>query len=459
MDEEKNNAAAGGTRRWTDVPFAIAFYIHFALFLLAATYSVLKGYYSVKEEALGVLRQIYVGVVARQTSVAVVTSLLLTMLLHVGIGLDATFMLHFVSVLAIVTLSAVSAALWWWYGFSALLLKLVFTFLSLLCLSTYLSHLRGIRVSGQLLRLVNIGSRRYPSLVGALAISTLIAHLYAIIANLTIRGVRVFFQENVLVVVTIPWLVFLVALYWAFSIYLTSQVILNTFRTVVAGVFIQDYHRQPDDPIPAPVFRLLRSSLSTQIGSIVYGSTLVMPISYVRSLYGKVTGFFRITGDPTIQVGQRTLDFAARRFNYFAFNEVAEGGKPYREAAPQTWDSVMNSEARRILDDLYVGDFSLTSSLFIGVMAATADTGARVLIEGYEVGACTGSFLGSLVLGMVIPELYLRIMDAGTVALMVCLAQDPASLEPCNPNLYGIIAEQYPEALPTKGAVNGQPMD
>jgi hypothetical protein len=422
---------------WNDLKWAIIFYLHFGLFMAAAAYSIIRGSYSLERVTTDVFDELRYAVTATQTGIVIIVSLILTGAMYLLLRAVPVFLMHGVSV-ATVLIFAVWAVQETF--FTSWFAGLVYAIVTGIFLTIYLVNLKNIRLTAELVHMVSRVTHRYPSLLTALALTTLIGHLYAVVASLTRAGLNVIINESFG-----PLAVF-IGIYIGLSVWWTAQVVLNILRTVVAGVFAHAYDVGPKQPAENPMPSLLRRVFTTAFGSVCLGSTLVFPIIWTRSIICKIIKIGHITWKTMLNI-RGFFSWAARSFNYFAFNHVAMYDQSYFKAAHCTWDTVQANGVDVIMGDAYMTEFSFFACMLIAVIAAYVDMLVKVFYWNLKWSMCARSFGVAVGLGFVIPGLFFDMIQSGAVATCVCVADDPDGLQISNPELYKIIAEKYPQVL------------
>lgn len=457
--------AATGTGKGSMVPnanayhdklAAILFYLQFALFLMGATYCIIEGRLSLQDEAAKIFRGVLISVVAWHTGIIFCVSFVLTLLVHYAIKLAPRQMMHFSSVAAWLlacTFSLLTAI------YISIIVGFLYGLLSMIIIVVYVRNIKHIDLSGSLLELVSQTAHQHPSLVLMLVASTLGAQFYASIAALSVWGIFTMMPKSIGIILGN------VAFMLTLSVFWTAQVTLNLLRTIVSGVYGLDYERRPEErDTSSTTLRMIQVAYGRGFGSICLGSTLVWLVSTIRFIFCKIQEFSPVKS-PELDRLVIVLDGWARNFNYMAFTHVALRHQPYRRAANETWDRVRGTGVIAIMGDLYVGEFITFVGFTIAFIAAFTDMAIKYVYFGAEIEGLLKSFIGSILLGLVIPELYFMLIDAGTTATLICFADDPSVLQRLHPQLYDVIKTRYPQVhspLPTikeeveEGEANGK---
>lgn len=422
---------------------AILFYSQFVLFLLGATYCIIHGRLSLQDEAAKMFRSILISVLAWNTGIIFSVSFILTLIAHYAIKLAPGTMMHLSSILAwilaccfsLLTVIYVNVIVGGLYGL-----------LSMIIIIVYVRNIKHIDLSSSILELVSHTAHGHPSLIAMLLVSTLGAQFYASIAALSVWGIFLMMPKSVGVILGNLAFLLTVSVFW------TAQVTLNLLRTIVSGVYGKDHGKRPEEPShTSTTLQMMQVAYGRGFGSICLGSTLVWIVSTIRFIFCKVQEFSPVES-PELDKLVVILDGWARNFNYMAFTHVAIRRQSYLQAANETWDRVRSTGVIEVMSDLYVGEFITFLSFTIAFTAAFADLAIKHVYFDSKVEDLLKSFIGSIILGLVIPELYLMLIDAGTTATLICFADNPSGLQRARPSLYEVIKKRYPQLhspLPT----------
>jgi len=138
-------------------------------------------------------------------------------------------------------------------------------------------------------------------------------------------------------------------------------------------------------------------------------------------------------------------------FNTYAFCQVAIYGKPFCDAAKDTWQMFQTHGIDAIINDCIVHRVIVICVILGGLLSA----GFSYLIcwniiNSYypiPVIACViGLFLGFFVLCIV-----LQVIESGIVTIFVCFAMEPGALNANAPELYNKLRESYNAIFTTYG--------
>jgi hypothetical protein len=391
----------------------------------------------------------WITLIAYHTGIIVVMSCTLTIIGHFLIRQFPRGMLHLVNLGLVVTFASWATLV----GiYSTIFGGVIYGIVGFIILIIYVCNLRDVEITTALLVQVNHFAQKYHSLFWLVVFTAILAHVYSSLAGLAIGALFG------LLGLRYATLTLGIGVYYLFSLWWTAQVILNFMRTVVAGTVGIDYERRHRKHLKLSEDSDLSNGVPSQktvwhsclmaaksFGGICYGSLLVSPVSLVRGLFGTALQLSHIRSEPLMNT-KETLDKAGRNFNKYAFSHVALYGTPYHAAANETWDLMVSSAVGQVADDASIGSFVLFSSTLVALLSAFADVAFRILVYDAKLSECMIGFLGYFLLALIIPELYLKIIEAGNVALLVCLADEPQKLPPGS-QLRTVITAKYPRVL------------
>jgi hypothetical protein len=219
----------------------------------------------------------------------------------------------------------------------------------------------------------------------------------------------------------------------------TQQVISNYLRTVTAAVFTHFLTNPPTDvnakPLPI-TWRLARKALVKGMNSICMGSSLVLPISLIRTVFYSLTGF---------STKVKVLSGQARNYNYFAFNRIAESHISFREASNLTWDHMYQSGIIQVYDGNYIGLTVTLVFVSVAMLVSLGEILAHVLILHKGWDFVKRSMMKELLVNSIYLTYVFMVIEAGMLATLVVLAENPAAVRRRCPNMYNSIIKTYPQ--------------
>ncbi|KAJ2493251.1 putative choline transporter, neither null mutation nor overexpression affects choline transport [Coemansia sp. RSA 2050] len=247
-------------------------------------------------------------------------------------------------------------------------------------------------------------------------------------------------------------------IYMVFSFYWTSSVILNVLHTTISGTFATYYFFEGAPggyPTKHVTLSSLKRSTTNSFGSICFGSLIVALIQTVRAILRAIRG----QGDDSIVVQLIAccvdcilgcIEGLVRFFNKYAYIEVAIYGKPFTQAARDTWSLIKDRGVDALINDCLIGNvLQMGAFLCAAVVALVAWLYITITKPEYN---STGSYtapiiLSAFIIAMSMFMVLLKCIDSGAATTFVCLAEDPEALQRNNPELYRMVRETYPHVV------------
>ena len=254
---------------------------------------------------------------------------------------------------------------------------------------------------------------------------------YIAFVALTAIAVSFKLQDSGLLLITIIFLLF--------SIFWTAQVALNTVHVIIAGVVGTFYfvHETGAPRLRHPTASAAKRALTTSFGSICFGSLFVAVIQLIKALlqYTRQNSrnFVFMCADCLLGLIENLI----RYFNKYAFTEVAIYGKPYVEAAKDTWQLVQSSGI-----DILVNDNILGYVFAIACLVTALVTGVcGFLINGWHSPAWSPAelffmIITSIFIGLISMSIVAETINSAVSSIIVCYCEDPAALKRTKPELF-----------------------
>lgn len=310
-------------------------------------------------------------------------------------------------------------------------LGLLITGLAAIVLITYYRSRRQYNMSSALVALITSAEDSNPALYSVLIASALIAYYYwlfvcaggvSVLEGLDSRGYP-------------GWFIYILLAYLIFSYFWTMQVLLLVDRTIVATTFGQYFQTDPHHK-KLTILQIVRLAFTRSMGSICYGSFLVLPVTHFR-WYAQV-----LLGLP---YNTSFLAPPARNYNYYAFNNLILRRQPYREAAHQAWDDILKTGVSQIVQGSCVSQMLMMCSFSIALITAfLSSLVLKAISPNFTFfAAFTRSLFPTFVTGYGISVCLFKILDAGTTAIFVVLAQDPEGIRRKHPRMFEAISSYY----------------
>lgn len=250
--------------------------------------------------------------------------------------------------------------------------------------------------------------------------------------------------------------------YATFAFIWISQVVGNVILTTLAGGIFGGWYyygpRQGDSGLPrrASLGAFIRST-TLSLGSIAFGSLIVTILELIRIAAQMFHNAQMQDGDLIGQILSccavcliSCVSGLVQFFNKYAYIEIALYGKPYIQAAKDTWGLMKDRGIDALINDSLVGSVIMWGSYLNGFLCglfaylylrftnppynADGDYSAPIILYAFLMGIMMGSTLGSVI-------------DAGVSTIFVGLGEDPQVLAQRSPGLFDMIAEKYPHVL------------
>lgn len=310
--------------------------------------------------------------------------------------------------------------------------------LTLLCLYFWRSR---IPFSAVLLQTVVDVLKQYPSVYGLQGLGFIVNMAYAALAVFMTIGVNEAQASNVLSNESAN----AYSLYIFFSFAWSAQLFRNIVHTSVAGLMATFYFLHSNvSRVPSPVWRSFSRSMTTSFGSIAFGSLIVAVIQTLRYLVrgGRREGESNIVSvifDCLLGI----VEALAEYFNYYAYIQVAIYGKPYIQAAKDTFQLIKRSGIEAIINDSLIDTVLMVTTLAISIFAGVSTLLILLILGAHPIVAIVLGLV-ALILGATAASITFQTISSAVSATFVCLAEDPAALQLTKPELYATIAATYP---------------
>lgn len=421
---------------WRDLWAAILFYLHFAGFIGISIYAFVNFRHvnwNPSQPSLGTSGN-FTSLVLICLAATAIISVGLTVLSLGGMKRAPERMIHISFIGNIIwtsMLCILSFVLGNWLG--GILLAIPAVLITIF----YIMARNRIPFSAIILRTVIDGLRAYPNMLSVTGGSVVVSLIYAVYMSFTLGclgALHEYGKDE-----SAKWM----ALYCAFSVFWSSQVLKNTVQTTIAGVYATFYFLHgTGQMIVNPVAQSLRRSLSYSFGSICFGSLIVALIQMLRFVLDLARDRDSIAGvilDCLLGIIQGLVEY----FNYYAYTQIAIYGKPYIQAAKDTWSLIKSRGIDAVVNDSLIGTCTGMVSLGIGLISGAVVFAilAFIYAESTEISISIAILMG--LLSTMIPFVAFVIVEAGATTTFVCLAEDPASLQRTKPELYNAIMQKY----------------
>jgi len=220
------------------------------------------------------------------------------------------------------------------------------------------------------------------------------------------------------------------------SLYWTSQVIGNTVHLTCAGTFASWYFLGGKNNMQRnPTFQSLKRATTTSFGSVCFGSLLIAIVQALRSSNNR-------RGNGFAYCILSCIEQMIRYFNRYAFTQIAIYGKTYCQAAKDTFNLLVQHGVDAIMNDTIIGKvmgiITFLSALICGCLGGiSAFLDPQLNNVLFIILLSFGGFL----IGVILVNQVLFVIDSGVTTIFVCFAEDPQVLCNSYPDLYQVLRE------------------
>ncbi|KAF9581658.1 putative choline transporter, neither null mutation nor overexpression affects choline transport [Lunasporangiospora selenospora] len=376
----------------------------------------------------------YFVLIQRHTSLLVKTSFFFSAGLTIGMGM----------------LTIISGSIFW---------GALYTFLGFMVLFLYKYWAKRIPLAVQLLQTVTSVTRKYP---GTLAIAWSTLWIFSLTVNF-----NVFQRSSNCRVVDSPDgksrmvcennQLYIVMIYLNFVMFWNSEIIKNIVHVTISGVFgVYYFFEGSASGAPSsPTLGAAKRAVTTSFGSICFGSLLIALLQTLRYVLNSLRSdsddglmaFLAMCASCILSCLEGLFEI----FNKFAFTQVAIYGKPFVQAAKDTWEMIKDRGVDAIVNDSLVGNVLAMGTLMIGILSGLYGyLFIKVVQPSFydkedETLVVFGVIFVEFILGVVMMSVPNNVLDSGVTTTFVALAEDPQTLYRTKPDLYNAIIQDYPE--------------
>ncbi|RDB16947.1 Protein PNS1 [Hypsizygus marmoreus] len=244
-----------------------------------------------------------------------------------------------------------------------------------------------------------------------------------------------------------------------FSFLWTSQVVKNVaLATMAGGPFGSWYYFGPRElgEMPKhPTASAFGRASTLSLGSIAFGSLIVTLLELLRMLLEMARNNANADGHPVeaclaccaacfVGLIERMVEY----FNRYAYIEIALYGKPYIQAAKDTWRLFKDRGIDALINDSLVGMTMTWGAYVVGLLSSLfAYLYLRITAPSYNAdGDYTAPILlFAFLIGLQCSLTLSSAIEAGVSTIFVGLGEDPQVLAIRAPELFGMIAVTYPQ--------------
>eukprot|EP00033_Pygsuia_biforma_P002008 GCRY01002233.1.p1 GENE.GCRY01002233.1~~GCRY01002233.1.p1 ORF type:complete len:512 (-),score=116.93 GCRY01002233.1:111-1646(-) len=282
---------------------------------------------------------------------------------------------------------------------------------------------------------------KYPATVVVQYLALAVEIVFIVFWAFSLREANRFYSETSRHI----WIAFLV-----FSFYWTCQVINTVVHTTSCGVFGTWYFLvNPNAIAPSnPTLKSLKRATTWSFGSVCFGSLLIAIVRCVRALASYARQMARERGHAVLMIFAlcilcivRCFEDLLEYFNTYAFVQVAVYGKPFMQAARDTWTLAKERGVDALINDNLIGGVILLGAIIGGLVTAFL---GFVLSHNHlpSVWVFIMTFVG-LFIGLVFTLLTMAVLNSAVATIFVCFAENPECLAQNQPETYTLFVETY----------------
>ncbi|KAI6040322.1 plasma-membrane choline transporter-domain-containing protein [Pisolithus marmoratus] len=249
--------------------------------------------------------------------------------------------------------------------------------------------------------------------------------------------------------------------YSVFSYLWTSQVIGNVaLATLAGGPYGCWYYFGPRDlgQMPKhPTLSAFARASTLSLGSIAFGSLIVTILELIRLILNAARNNASQEGSPIeaclaccAELFVGCIESLVQYFNRYAYIEIALYGKPYLQAAKDTFNIFRDRGIDALVNDSLVGTTLMFGAYVVGLLCSLfAYLYLRFTHPSYNAqGQYTAPVvLFAFLIGLQCSLTLSSAIEAGVSTIFVGLGQDPQVLAVRAPPLFAMIAERYPRVV------------
>ncbi|KAK9762954.1 Protein PNS1 [Basidiobolus ranarum] len=252
-----------------------------------------------------------------------------------------------------------------------------------------------------------------------------------------------------------PAKLIIVLIYCCFSLYWTTQLLKDLVHVTVSGVFASYYFFYGTPQAEAsPTPSSLKRACTTSFGSVAFGSLIIAVFRTVRAILRQImndpdNGFIAFLAC-CIQCLLSWIEGMVEYFNHYAFTQVAIYGKPYCQAAKDTWRLIQDRGIEAIINDSLIGNVLTMGGLLVATVTSII-TYVFIQVFKPEINGnadfTTVFIFFGFIVGFSLFALVGEVIQSGTATTFVCLAEDPEALQRSQPELFEQIRRTYPQVV------------
>jgi len=333
-------------------------------------------------------------------------------------------------------------------------IMLLFAIVYALC---YFFWRKRIPFAKVMLKTVTAVTRKYPATIVVGFLGCVVASIWYCIISVTLVGALSYFQKES------EGVAYVVYVFIIFSFYFSSQVINNTVHVTISGVFATYYFRGVNEPgtnkievdVKNPTIKSFKRAMTTSFGSICFGSLIIAVIQTLEFLAREMKRNAADDNNVALAIIACCLECILscigdmiEYFNVYAFTEVAIYGKPYCQAAKDTWTLCKSRGIEAIINDNLIGNVLSIGAMTVACLSAVVTCAIGFLILRLEEVAVYVIFgIVAFLIGLMVFLVVAKVINSGVATTFVCLCEDPDALRYTKPELWEKVKETYPSMV------------
>eukprot|EP01087_Luapelamoeba_hula_P019341 TRINITY_DN638_c0_g2_i2.p1 TRINITY_DN638_c0_g2~~TRINITY_DN638_c0_g2_i2.p1 ORF type:complete len:323 (+),score=46.75 TRINITY_DN638_c0_g2_i2:121-1089(+) len=315
-----------------------------------------------------------------------------------------------------------------------------------LMLYLYYSWRKRIKFATKMLILAGHLTEQYPATIRFAFLAMILQFCWLALWAATVTFVNEFS----------PFLANVFTLYLVFSLYWTSQVIKNVVHVTTSGTVATWYFMSGTGMPANPTIKSFKRATTTSLGSICFGSLIIAILRTLRFLADCLRNPENTDSMVVLLLGCLCscilgfIESLLEYFNSYAFAQVAIYGKPYVQAAKDTWALVHSHGMEAVVNDNLVGNvlgmICVVSGVVVGIVGIVLGVVYHDQLGGdYWVLL----FIAGFIVGFVVVMTVTEVVESAVVTVFVCFAEDPEALRANAPHVHKKLDKAYRHGLYT----------
>ncbi|ORX86358.1 DUF580-domain-containing protein [Anaeromyces robustus] len=334
------------------------------------------------------------------------------------------------------------------------IIMIIGAFLYMLC---YFFWRKRIPFAKVMLKTVTTVTKKFPATIFVGFLGCVVAALWYGFIALTLVGAITYIRTEINEGAAYVAYVFLI-----FSFFFTSQVINNFVHVTISGVFATYYFRGVNEPgtnkievdVRNPTLKSFNRAATTSFGSICFGSLLIALVSTLRVLANQAKqeaaedeNYLLCLIACCVECILSCIEDGIEYFNIYAFTEVAIYGKPYCQAAKDTWTLCKARGIEALINDNIIGNVLSIGALAVGFLSVIVTFAVGLFIGIKDAAALSIYGVIAFLIGCMVFSVVAQVINSGVATTFVCLCEDPDALRQTKPELWEKVRDTYPSIV------------